>query len=224
MPRGSKKNGLPPRMHRKHGRYYHVSTSLPRKWTPLERDLGSSLKKWAELEAASIPSDQTTFIAISAMYRAQELPKLRDRTQTDYQRHLSFLEPVFGAMDMRFIRPADIHKYVQLRGQASPVQANREKAVMSSIFNFARRLGLIDCPNPCAGIRGHTEKARTRYVTDAEYLAVHALVPGYIQDVLDLALVIGQRPADVLKIDLADISSEHLHISQNKTDKATSFL
>jgi integrase len=218
MPRRSPKNrGLPTRMHQKHGSYYHVSTSQPRVWTKLASDLGSSLKLWADIEARAIPSDQTTFTAIATMYKAQEVIQKRERTQRDYLKHLEMLELVFGHMDLKAIRPADVHQYIQARGQKSKVQANREKAVLSAMFNFARRLGLVDVSNPCAGIRGHTEKARSRYVSDDEYKAVYDLVPPYIQDVLDLALITGQRPADVLKIDLADITSEALHISQNKT-------
>lgn len=204
-------------MHLKHGAYYHVSTNSPRKWTKLATDLGSALKAWADIEASAIPNDQTVFSAVAAMYKAQEVVKLRDRTQQDYQKHLKFLELVFGHMELQNIRPADVHQYIQQRGQNSKVQANREKAVLSAMFNFARRVGIVDCANPCSGIRGHSEKGRTCYVTDVEFKKVHDLADWWIQDVLDLALLTGQRPADVLKIELADVDKESIHVLQNKT-------
>jgi integrase len=218
MPTRSHKNrNLPPRMHEKHGAYYHVSTSVPRKWTKLGNDLGTSLKAWANLEASTIPSDQTTFVAIAAMYKANDVAKLRDLTQRDYAKHLACLERVFGAMNLENIRPSDVHQYLQLRGQKSPHQANREKAVLSAMFNYARRIGIIDCPNPCQGIRGHTEKAREQYVTDTQYLALYALAEPHIQDAMDIALYSGQRPGDILKIDLADLQPDSFYIQQNKT-------
>lgn len=40
-----------------------------------------------------------------------------------------------------------------------------------------------------------------------------------LQDAMDLAYIIGQRPADVLKMRLADISDGALEVRQNKTSK-----
>jgi len=46
------------------------------------------------------------------------------------------------------------------------VRANREKALLSHIFNFARENGYTDTSNPCIGVKGKKENARTRYVED----------------------------------------------------------
>lgn len=208
---------LPARMHLKHGAYYHVSTCNPRKWTRLGADLGSALRAWADIEAQAIPSEQTVFRSIASMYLEREVSKLREKTRQDYAKHLRFLELVFGDMNLDKIRPSDVHQYLELRGKKSKVQANREKSVLSAMFNFARRLGLVDCQNPCAGIRGHTERARDRYVTDAEFQLLYDAAPWWIQDVLDLAVLTGQRPADLLKISLDHLQLDCLFVQQNKT-------
>jgi integrase len=215
--RKQKNKVLPPRMHHKHGAYYHVSTGSPRKWTKLHQDLGSSLKAWANLESSAIPKEHTTFNAIAVMYQSHEVSKLRDTTQKDYSKHLSRLKLVFGDMNLEHIKPSDIHQYVALRGQKSHVQANREKSVLSAMFNFARRMGLVDCPNPCSGIRGHKEKPREQYVTNAQFLEVYEVAEWWIQDAMDLAVYSGQRPADVLKIRIQDIQPDCLYVQQNKT-------
>jgi hypothetical protein len=46
--------------------------------------------------------------------------------------------------------------------QAEPgkVRANREKALLSHIWNFSREKGFNDLPNPCQGIKGHRETGR----------------------------------------------------------------
>ena len=40
-----------------------------------------------------------------------------------------------------------------------------------------------------------------------------------LQDAIELALLTGQRPADVLKLTRADVGDGALHLKQNKTDK-----
>jgi integrase len=208
---------LPPRMHLKHGAYYHVSTTQPRKWTRLSEQLGEALNVWASIEASPLPASNTTFAGMANLYRLQVIPTLRDKTQIDYHRHLDRLTPVFEHLQLAHIKPSDVHQYCQLRGKTSKVQANREKAILSALFNFARRNGYIDCPNPCAGVKGHTEKPRVRYVTDEEFFKVYDVSKWFIQDAMDLALLLGQRPADVLKIQLQDIQADYVSILQNKT-------
>lgn len=208
---------LPPRMCLKHGAYYHVSTSKPRKWTRLSDKLPEALRAWAVIEGSAIPATQTSFAAVSAMYRTQDLLLLSQRTQSDYAKHLDKLEMVFHTMQMADIKPSDVHQYLQLRGKFSKVQANREKAILSVLFNFSRRLGVIDCPNPCEGIKGFSEKPRARYVSDDEFAKVYDVAKWYVQDAMDLALLLGQRPSDIFKIQLQDVQDSHLAIHQSKT-------
>ena len=58
---------------------------------------------------------------------------------------------------------------------------------------------------------------RSRYVTDAEFDQVKAHAHFTVIDAMDLALLTGQRPADVLKLKHADIRDDALWIIQNKT-------
>lgn len=50
------------------------------------------------------------------------------------------------------------------------------------------------------GVRG-----RDRYVSDAEFQAVWEKADQTLRDAMDLALLTGQRPADVLKIKREDL-------------------
>lgn len=72
-------------------------------------------------------------------------------------------------------------------------------------------------PNPCMGVKGFKEVGRTRYVTDDEFQKVKAHAHYAVVDAMDVALLTGQRPADVLKLQRADIQDGALHITQNKT-------
>ena len=51
----------------------------------------------------------------------------------------------------------------------APVRANREKALFSHIFNKAREWGYTAAPNPCAGVKGFTERGRDAYIEDVTY-------------------------------------------------------
>jgi integrase len=122
-------------------------------------------------------------------------------------------------MPIDAIQPADVRTYLDLRGRTAPVRANREKALLSLMFNQARAWGYTSAPNPCAGIKGHREAGRDRYVTDVEYLAVWNAADASLRDAMDLALLTGQRPADVLKMNRADVREGALWVTQNKTGK-----
>jgi len=210
---------LPPRMHRRGERFYYVTGTRPRKWIALGADLNEARRKWAELEGEAPDPNDKTFSVIARRYRREIMPTKAVRTRRDNEKELEQLEVVFGAMPIDAIRPTDVHTYLKLRGEKAPVRANREKALLSHIFNHARAWGYTEAANPCAGIRGHRETGRDRYVSDTEYQAVWDAADDGVRDAMDLALLTGQRPADLLKMNRADIQDGALLVTQNKTGK-----
>ena len=69
---------------------------------------------------------------------------------------------VFGHMPIDAIAPMGIREYMDLRGQAAKVRANREKALFSHIFNKAREWGYTASQNPCQGVKGFKETESPR--------------------------------------------------------------
>lgn len=210
---------LPPRLHLKCKTYYHVSTDTPRKWTNLGQDKAIAKRLWAEIEGEQPEPNNSTFRGIAARYRKEIFPTKAPQTQRDNEKELAKLEAVFGAMPIDAIKPFHIKRYLDERGKTAKVRANREKALFSHVFNFARECGYTDSPNPCAGIKGHKETGRDRYVEDAEFLAVWNEAHYTVQDAMDLAHLTGQRPADLLKLNRGDIREGMLWFTQNKTGK-----
>jgi hypothetical protein len=100
---------------------------------------------------------------------------------------------------------------------AGHVRANREKALFSHIWNYAREKGLTKLANSCAGVKGHKETGRDFYVEDQVYLAVHVAADAWLQDLMDLAYLVGQRPTDSLKIGRANVKEGAVWVEQNKT-------
>ena len=120
-------------------------------------------------------------------------------------------------MPIDAIAPMHIREYMDIRGQVAKVRANREKALFSHLFNKAREWGYTATQNPCQGVKGFKEIGRSRYITDAEFDQVKAQAHFTVVDAMDMALLTGQRPADVLKLKRTDIRDGALWIVQNKT-------
>ena len=208
---------LPPSLHMKGERYYHVTSTTPRKWTPLGNNRPRALLEWARIEGTEPDPAVRTFDVVSQRYEREVMPTKAPRTQRDNLIELDKLRGVFGRMLIDAIKPHHVRGYLDARGQTAKARANREKALLSHLFNKAREWGYTDATNPCQGVKGFTETGRDRYVTDEEFKAVRDQADPTVRDAMDLALLTGQRPADVLKIMRADIRDGALFVAQNKT-------
>lgn len=208
---------LPRGMHLKGGRYYHVTSTLPRKWTPLGADRPQALIAWARIEGTEPDPSARTFEVVALRYVRDVVPTKAPRTRRDNLRELENLKAVFGKVLIDAIKPFHVRQYLDKRGEKAKARANREKALLSHIINKAREWGYSDAPNPCQGVKGFTEAGRDRYVTDAEFQAVWTAAHPTVRDAMDLALLTGQRPADVLKLKREDIRDGALWVVQNKT-------
>ncbi len=216
---------LPPRMRaRSRGKkihYYYDTGGKPRREIPLGSDYAVAVKKWVELHmekpaANAIP----TFRMAAERYENEVLPGKAPRTRADNLKELEFLFKFFDnpPAPLDNIQPLHIRQYMDLRGKAGKVRANRERALLSHIFNMARSWGYTDKPNPCAGIKGFTEKGRKNvYIEDATFKAVYDAASQPLREAMDLAYLTGQRPADVLKMAETDIKDGALCVTQGKT-------
>lgn len=119
------------------------------------------------------------------------------------------------------IEPMHVRQYLDWR--QAKVRANREKALFSHIWNYAREKGHTNKTNPCAGIKGNKESGRDVYIDDRLYKVVWDAAEQPLRDALDLAYLVGQRPADTLKAMKSDIVDGALKIQQNKTGKKIRF-
>lgn len=209
---------LPPRMtarRLKRGtvRYYYTGGG---KRIPLGSDLNAARIEWARMENRGSGTGLTGYAAVARRWEREALGKGTAReTQRAYGIALKFLLLAFQNHTLEEIKPVNIREYLDAR--PAKIAANREIAVLSIIFNWARERGIVDCPNPCLGVKRNEENHRSRYVTDAEYLEVWNRAGPVLQDAMDLAYLTGQRPSDVLKMVRQDIRDGCLWVRQNKT-------
>ncbi len=207
----------PPRFHRKGQTWYHVSGTKPRTWTKLSSDRAEALRLWAQREGVREDDSTKLFSVVAKRYVREIFPSKSVQTRKDNDKELANLLKVFAHMPIDVIAPMHVREYMDIRGQAAKVRANREKALLSHIFNKAREWGYTALQNPCQGVKGFKEVGRSRYITDAEFDQVKAQAHFTVIDAMDLALLTGQRPADVLKLKRTDIRDGALWIVQNKT-------
>lgn len=206
---------LPPRLYLKRDGYYYRHPDRTEKRVARLGELPLALIEWAKLEGTKLAADAVTFGAVAEQWLKAWLPSVSFRTQHDYRRHVDRLVAVFGTSALDTITPADVAEYRDRR--SAKIQANRELAVLSVCWNWARERGYTEKANPCAGIRRNKERGRDRYLTDAEFSALLEHADQSLQDVMRLALLTGQRVGDVLAVTRAAIIDNELVFRQSKT-------
>lgn len=212
---------LPPRMSARKlasGKvlYYYQAQGKKR---PLGANLLAAKQEWARLESGTLSN---AFPIVAKQYRAAVFKDFAFGTKKRYESALCNLEVAFKGFTLEQIEPQDVKQYIRKR--TKKVAAIFEKRVLSAFYTWARGEGITNVPNPCAGVRfSKTERKgfgggkRVRYVTDAEFAAVHAKGDDILKDAMDLALVTGQRPGDILKAKRQDIRDGVLWVVQEKT-------
>lgn len=219
---------LPPRMIRRRqkrkngtiwiGYYYNGRDAEgKRKEIPLGSDLDDAKVEWARLERKAVPSPAHLIDRLFEEYEKKVMPKLTKGTQDDYQKGLRQLKKAFTGAPLDAMTPQIIAQYRDAR--KAKVRANREIALLSTMFTFAREWGLTDKANPCFGLRRNKETPRDYYAGEIVWNAVYDQAPQELKDAMDLADLTGQRPADVLKVATTDLNAGFLMVKQGKTSK-----
>lgn len=233
MGRKPSKPGAIPRFRarkQKSGRvhYYYDHGGTPRREEPLGSDYGLAIKRWAEIERESAPPAAAvlTFKHVAERYMVEVAALKADRTLADNQKEVAKLLAFFNdpPCPLDSIEPVSVRQYMTWRtkGGQGFVRANREKALLSHIWNFARDKGYTALPNPCAGIKGFKEAGRDVYIEDDQFQAVWKHADQTVRDAMDLAYLLGQRPCDVLGITEMDVRDGFVHVQQSKTKKGAS--
>ncbi len=203
--------------------YYYDIGGIPRKEIPLGSDYGLAIVEYAKLEksrtSSAIVQDVLTFAYVASIYMAEVVPTKSPATQKDNARELKQLLKFFDdpPAPLEAIEPQHVVQYLRQRGKTAPIRANREKALLSAIWNFARSSGYTALANPCAGVKGHKEAGRDHYIEDEMFALVYKHAEQPLRDALDLFYLTGQRIADTLKMDERDIRDNRLAVQQGKT-------
>lgn len=190
---------------------------------PLGRDHAEALKRWDEIHNHK-PRIAGTLEEAFAQWEKDVLPGYKSaETRKGYTKNLRRLRPVFGKSTWEAVTFPFLKAYLKKR--TAKTQANREMALLSIIWNWARGEGMTTLPWPAAGLERskwkNKENARTFEVTDALYDAVYELADQTLRDCMDIATATGLRLTDVRTI--AVPNNGMLRFQANKTEKPAYF-
>lgn len=204
---------LPQRVYHRGRSYYFVD--LAGKWHPLGRTVSDMYRAYAEmLEERPLATMGDLF----DRYLVEVVPGKAERTQRDNRYEMQFLRAALKDMIPSEFKPRHGYAYYSERKKKSLKRALAEMALLSHVFTKAIEWGVVD-ENPCREIRKEKPKPRRRYVSEAEYAAAYKAMPVMIQCAMDLAVLTGLRPGDLLGLTRANLTDEGIEIETSKTGK-----
>lgn len=209
-------NIYPPRVYRGKSKFeFHPATGGAIQLCPLDSPVSLI---WAKYEAAlkNIQEKANLSGLIDQFFESADYARLGAETRKDYKKYSKKIIPVFGKMDPDGVKPQHIRKYMDKRGVAAPVQANREKAFLSRVYSWAYERGMV-AGNPCKGVRQFKEEERERYITDEEYGALFSVAPAVVQVAMEIAYLCLARQGDVLALQKSQLLDAGIFIRQGKT-------
>lgn len=145
-----------------------------------------------------------------------EKPK---ETQQSYRQCSKKILATFGHRHPDTLSPVLVRKYMDMRGKNAKVRANREKAFLSTVYQWGIERGYAKT-NPCTGVKNFKEASRERYIEDWEYDLVYKIAPPAIKVAMELSYLCAMRQGDVLKLAYEDCKENGIYVKQGKTGKA----
>lgn len=205
---------LPPRVYQRGKSYYFVDHGG--KWHNIGKTVAAAYQKRAEMLAEQPIG---TMGDLCDRYLIEVVPGKAARTQRDNRYEMQFLRAALKDMLPGEFRPKHGYAYYHERRKKSLKRANAELALLSHIFTKAIEWGVVD-DNPCRHIRKERPKPRRRYVSEAEYAAAYKAMPVMVQCAMDLAVLTGLRPGDLLGLTRENLTDDGIEIATSKTGKA----
>lgn len=207
---------LPPKVHKKNGRYYYVHKN---QWHKLTRIEDGAAALYDALQAFT--SDRpATYGQVMALYISRAVPKLRPASQPEYVRIIqNRLMHHFGHMILDTLQSSHIAKYLQFReDEGAPIGGNREKAVLGSIISWGMRFGWCGY-NPCLGVRRNKETPSRVYVKDEVLKAAIERASPALQDLISVGFLTGLRQTDLRELRRVNIKATGIELTQSKDGK-----
>lgn len=211
---------LPERMYLDHGAYFFVQRE-PRKKINLGRDLGDAIAKYATLIGNSW--SLRTLGDVIDRYRAEILPLKRSKQTRDEEgKSLDRLKGAFGHFLPDNLTAVHCYGYMDHRkskkdGKSVPVAARHEIVLLGHVYKKAIRWGAAS-GNPAAGLDLPKAAPKRPKVPMAEVEKLKALAIARMRVAIELAVMVGQRRADTLKLKWSDVHDDGVYVKQGKTE------
>lgn len=201
---------LPSCVYLKHGAYYYVKKG---KWRKIGNDLESALHEYARIVAT--PDGGLPDLIDKALPAI--IAGKSDSTKTHYSYCARLLKDIFAEFRPDQVRHGDIVQMMDAYSH-SVVTANRLLTVLRLVYKWALDRGLVET-NPTVSVSRRAQPTRDRLITSHEYAAIYGQCPDWLQVIMDLCYLTGQRIGDVLTIERKNLLDEGIFFKQQKTGK-----
>lgn len=199
-------------MYLRAGSYYHVRGGV---WFNLGKDFADALAKYAAANRGDHVL-RTVGDAVTA-YLADCAGRLKPSTLEGYKISADRLVDQFGDALLSEVKTSHVYAYMSRDGRT---RSNRDKALLSAAYSFARRQGAFDGVDPTKGLQWRNpERPRNRYIEDAELDTLTLKASPKLAAMMRLSYLTGLRLGDVLRLRWEDVGTEGLHITAGKTGK-----
>jgi len=206
---------LPPRVYWKNGAYRFLSKD--NKWVKLGKTLSEAMQTWSEMFSDRNFSTKTMG-SLFDRYMQEVSPQKSLSTHKVELYNMKFLKVFFGDMQPADVTSVDVYRFLDMRAKISVIQANKELSLLSSVFSYAIRWGVVS-QNICRDIKRFKEPTRDRYVQDEEFETFYNYADDLIKSFMLVSYLTGLRLGDVLNIKFGDLTEEGILIVANKTKK-----
>lgn len=201
---------LPACVYEKHGAFYYVKKG---KWTRLGGDLNTALHEYARI--AALPTDGLAALIDKALPHITE--NVASSTKKQYIDMARKLQSIFAEFRADQVRHGDI---VQMQDafKHSPAVGNRLLTVLKLTYQWAMDRELVES-NPCVSVKRLKQNTRDRLISAKEYTAIYEHCNPWLQIIMDMLYLTGQRIGDVLKIERRHLLDDGIYFEQQKTGK-----
>lgn len=145
---------------------------------------------------------------------------LDPKTISNRSNSLRYLVQAMGSRTISAIKPHEIAQLTRAIGREHPSTARRVLIEARDVMNEALAYGWVTT-NPAAAIRHDRCRVQRLRLSFEQWQQIQAKaaaeLPPWVSRMLVLALITGQRRADLAKMRFDDVRDEHLHVTQQKT-------
>jgi site-specific recombinase XerD len=209
---------LPHGVHEKHGSWHFVQNN---QWRKLCRVNEGRQRLYERLHEVTGGVKGMCWHAILA-YIAGGMTKLAPATQKNYRQAAWRMLHHFGHFRNDDIEPTDCKQFlVWCEENTSALTGNRDKAFMSSVFEYAMGRGWA-VRNPWRGIRRNKEKGSQAYVEHDSLESALNRAPPWIYGLFGTGYLTGMRQTDLMLFTIGQIKAEHIEWTESKTKKKNS--
>lgn len=239
--RNPENKGLPPRWKKEgHVYYYQVPKGLEHKWDGkkkfrLGRTLSEASAEWSSRLEYTDGKNITSIGLLLDRYGAEVVPTKAASSRAKDLRSIVNLKGTFGEMRLCDLKPRHAYMYMDKRKRKTAgkkggkvggaTTARQELAVLSHAFTMAIEWGIIDT-HPIKGlVKFGAKETRARYIEDSEIKACLDLKPfgtgatEVVQSYIRFKLITGLRQNDILRLRIADMKEDGIHVTISKTGK-----